>query len=400
MSTNLNPRPIHRQAQWVAAALAAGLLVVASACSSSGQAASTNNTIESTSAVAPTSVAPTTTVPQPDPALRPMLEGILHSHHDAGEFVGGRIALREPDGAITEAVIGTKTLDPSSGTVDLDTPWNVGSITKTFVAVIVLQLADEGRVDLDAPIAPYFPQMKDADRITTRMLLQHTSGLNDYSYQPAVVNDQHRVWTPDELIAVAQAAGPVGEPGGAFHYSNTNYIVLGELIRKVTGHSWDDEVHTRIVEPLGLTHTGVVGSDMAPGFVPANGSFVDATHSEDPSLGGSAGAMQSTGRDLLTFITAIEDGTLLSPESQQAMQTFVPGEDYSQFGITHSYGLGFEKYANDTITVEGHMGTGAAHEAFVGFDPARGTAVAVTLNTNNPGPQAFMAVEALTGAAS
>ena len=64
----------------------------------------------------------------------------------------------------------------------------------------------------------------------------------------------------------------------------------------------------------------------------------------------------------------------------------MPGEDYSQFGITHGYGLGFEQYSNDTITVLGHMGTGAAQEGFVGWDPATGNLVAVTLNTNNPGP--------------
>ncbi len=78
-----------------------------------------------------------------------------------------------------------RTLDPASGPVDLDTPWNVGSITKTFVATVVLQLADEGRIDLDAGIQRYFPTLKDADRITPRELLQHTSGLHEFNDQPA-----------------------------------------------------------------------------------------------------------------------------------------------------------------------------------------------------------------------
>ena len=328
-----------------------------------------------------------------------MLLGILKSHHDAGEFVGGRIAFRDADGTVTEAVFGTPTLDPASGPVDLDTPWNVGSITKTFVATVVLQLADEGRIDLDAGIQSYFPDLKDADRITPRELLQHTSGLGEYSYQPQVLNDAHRQWTPDEMIAVAEAAGRFGEPGAGFHYSNTNYIVLGELIEKVTGHPWNEEVRTRIVEPLGMTHTDLITDQLAPAFAPTNGSFVDATNAEDPSLGGAAGAIESNGRDLLKFITALEDGTLLSPESQKAMRAYVPGEDYSQFGVTHQYGLGFEQYSTDAITIEGHMGTGA-HEAFIGYNPVNGTAVAVTLNVDNPGPQAFIAIEALTAAAS
>ncbi len=326
-----------------------------------------------------------------------MLNSILESHHDAGEFVGGRIAFRDPDGTVTEATVGTPTLDPASGPVDLDTPWNVGSITKTFVAVVVLQLAEEGRIDLDGGIDAYFPDLKDAERITPRELLQHTSGLGEYSYQPQVLNDAHRHWTAAEMLAVAEAAGRFGEPGGAFHYSNTNYIVLGEIIRLVTGNEWDEEVQTRIVEPLGLTHTDLITTQAAPSFVPVNGSFVDSTNATDPSLGGAAGAIESNGRDLLEFVTALKDGTLLSPESQQAMRAFVPGEDYSQFGVTHRYGLGFEQYETDAITVDGHMGTGA-QEAFIGYEPDSGAAVAVMLNVDNPGPQAFMAIEALTAA--
>ena len=114
--------------------------------------------------------------------------------------------------------------------------WNIGSVTKTFVAVVVLQLAEEGRIDLDAGIDGFLPDLAGADRITPRQLLQHTSGLGEYVDQPAVLADAQREWTPAELIAVAEAAGRVGEPGGPHHYSNTNYIVLGEIIEQVTGH--------------------------------------------------------------------------------------------------------------------------------------------------------------------
>jgi D-alanyl-D-alanine carboxypeptidase len=327
-----------------------------------------------------------------------MLSGILESHHTAGEFVGARIALRDSDGTITEVVDGASTTDPSSPPVDPDIAWNIGSVTKTFVAVVVLQLADEGKIDLDAGIQQYMPDLADADHITPRELLQHTSGLGEYNDKPAVLNDAHRVWTPAELIAVAEGAGRVGEPGGPFHYSNTNYIVLGEIIEKVTGNSWDHEVQTRIAEPLGMTNTSALGADLPVGYKSVDGAFVDSTNSMDPSTAGAAGGLVSTGHDLLLFATALADGTLMSPESQDAMGAFIPGEDYSQFGIVHSYGLGFEQYATDAITVEGHMGTGEAQSAFLGFDPEHGTAVAVMTNTATAGPQAFMAVEALTAA--
>ncbi len=165
------------------------------------------------------------------------MAGILESHHAAGEFVGGRIAFRDRDGTITEVAAGTQTVDPTSAPVDLDVPWNIGSATKTFVAVVVLQLADEGAIDLDDGIDGFFPDLADAERITPRQLLQHTSGLNDYKDLPAVVADAQREWTTSELIAVAEAAGRVGEPGGPYHYSNTNYVVLGEIIEQVTGDS-------------------------------------------------------------------------------------------------------------------------------------------------------------------
>ena len=319
-------------------------------------------TAPATTTETPTTVVPSTTVPAPtttapDPA-RSRAHGIFDAHHAAGEFVGARIALLDADGVITEATAGTKSIDPASSPVDLDTVWNIGSLTKTMVVVVVLQLADEGRLDLDAGIAAHMPDLAGADEITPRLLLQHTSGLNEYDSQPAVVNDMQRPWTPAELIAVAEAAGRVGEPGGPFHYANTNYVILGQIIEQVGGNRWSDEVEARIAEPLGMTDTSVVEAPTSPGFAVVDGGFVDTTTLKDSSIGGAAGGMQSTGRDLLKFGTALFDGALLSAESQTAKQAFVPGEDLSPFGLTHGYGLGLERYVSDAVTVLGHLGTG------------------------------------------
>ena len=145
-----------------------------------------------------------------------------------------------------------------------------------------------------------------------------------------------------------------------------------------------------------MTHTSVITDRTAPGFRIVDGSLVDVTHDSDPSVGGAAGAMQSTNSDLLAFARALADGTLLSPESRAAMETFLPAEDLSQFGIDHGYGLGLERYATADMTIIGHMGTGEVGSSYVGFDPTTGTTVAVTTNTATPGPAAIMAVEALT----
>ncbi len=335
--------------------------------------------------------------PASDPAHAAALQKVLAEHRGDGDFVGARIALMDPDGAVTEVSDGTTSTDPASPPVDLDTAWNIGSATKTFVAVVVVQLAEEGRLDLDAGIARWFPNLPQADRITPRQLLQHTSGLNEYRDSATVQADKVRRWTPAELIAVAESAGRVGAPGAAHHYSNTNYIVLGELVRKVTGHDWDAEVRTRITKPLDMRHTRLVQAGPAApvGYRVVNGTFSDATHIADPSVGGAAGGLQSTGRDLLKFAVALENGTLVSPGSRTAMESFIPSEDLSRFGIEHTYGLGIEQYRNDQITLVGHMGTGEAQSSFIGFDRAHHRAIAVQTNTAIPGPAAMMAMQSL-----
>jgi D-alanyl-D-alanine carboxypeptidase len=398
--------------------ITAGIVLVGAACASDDDdaaAPATTVTAPSPSEAPVATQAPTTTAAPPAPTtLAPpppttpptnavrqeQLRAILESHRAAGEFVGARISLREPDGTVTEVTSGTQSVDPGSPPVDATIPWNIGSSTKAFVAVVALQLAEEGRLDLDAPIAGFFPDLPGADQITPRQLLQHTSGLGEYLDDPAVQGDLAREWAPAELIAVAEAAGRSGEPGGPHRYANTNYIALGEVIRQVTGNPWYDEVRTRIAEPLGMTATSYPESDRPVGYRIIDGTFVDWTFNSHPSIGGATGALQSTGRDLLLFATALRDGTLLSPESRAAMEAFVPAEDLSQFGIDHSYGLGLERYGMDGMTIIGHLGTGQAQNAYVGYHVETGTTVAVQTNTATSGPQGIMALETLTAAAA
>lgn len=321
---------------------------------------------------------------------------VLERHRASREFPGAVLALRDPSGALVSVTAGSA--DPTGrAPVDPGAPWIIGSTTKTFVAVVVLQLAQEGKLDLDAPVEPHLPDLPGAARITARRLLQHTSGLAEYLHSGAVLGDARRAWGAGELIAVATARGPVAEPGAGYHYANTNYLVLGELIEKVTARPWYAEVRSRILEPLGLRHTGYAGEPSAPalgaGYVVADGEFVEATDRWHPSLGGAAGGMYSTAADLLAFTLALFEGHLLDPRRTAEMRIFVRGEDHGH--VRHAYGLGLERYEVNRLTVLGHMGNGSAHGSFIGYDPSSGAAVAVQINAANPGPAAVVAAEVL-----
>ena len=302
-------------------------LTFASACSS-GE--SSGDPPSAPSTPAPTVVVPPTEASGPPTsdtsALQGQLTGILDTHRANHEFAGAVLALREADGTTLTVTSGTKELSSDSGAVDPNVPWNIGSLTKTFVAVVVLQLADEGAIDLDAGIGPYFPELPALAPITPRQLLQHTSGLNEYWPSAPVLEDAGRVWTPMEEIAVAEAAGRFGAPGASYHYSNTNYVILGELITRVTSEQWDDAVRERITEPLGMGSTGLVGFDAAPGFIATDGTLAPFdSASVHPSVGGAAGGMQSTASDLLVFIEALADGRLLSDRSRSRDGDVHPG---------------------------------------------------------------------------
>jgi len=349
-------------------------------------------------AVSAGGVAPAAADPSDTPSrseLRAMR--IVERHLARHEFPGAVLTTRDPSG--TSFTVRAGVADPTKAGIPIDvhTPWIIGSTTKTFVAVVVLQLEQEGKLDLDATVESFFPDLPAASRITTRQLLQHTSGLPEYIDSDAVLGDARREWSAKELIAVAVARGPVAEPGAGYHYANTNYLLLGEIIEKVTSRPWYAEVRSRILEPLGLRHTGYSGEPSAlrigTGYVIEHGRFVEATDRWHPSVGGAAGAMYSTTADLMAFTLALFEGNLLDARQAAEMQTFVPGEDYGY--IDHAYGLGLERYEVKNLTVFGHMGVGSAHSSFIGYDPTSRAAVAVQINADNPGPTAFIGTEVL-----
>ncbi|MEU5849226.1 serine hydrolase domain-containing protein [Saccharopolyspora shandongensis] len=232
----------------------------------------------------------------------------------------------------------------------VDGRFRAGSITKSFVATVVLQLVAEGQVELDAPVERYLPGViagngNDGNAITVRQLLQHTSGLYDYLREFLDVDPEqlrHRGADPAELVGIAMQHQPLFPPGAKWSYSNTNYVLAGMLVERVTGRSIHAEIAARITGPLGLhdTYLPKRGDEILPtphprGYAPVGG-LLDFTEF-DPSIGGAAGALVSTGPDLNRFFAALLEGRLLPAEQLAEMQRTVPAD---LGGKSARYGLG------------------------------------------------------------
>jgi D-alanyl-D-alanine carboxypeptidase len=214
----------------------------------------------------------------------------------------------------------------------------VGSITKTFVATTVLQLVGEGRVDLDAPVDRYLPDLlprQNARRVTVRMLLNHTSGIGDYDTVLFQTYDDVERWrrrtiTPRELVAIGLSEPWTNSPGAAWSYSNTNYILLGLLVEEVTGRPYAAEVRRRILRPLGLRDTYFPGTDpriRGPhmrAYIPWPDGTLRDFSVYNMSWAWAAGELISTTRDLDVFYRALLSGRLLTPALMAQMQDTVP----------------------------------------------------------------------------
>ncbi|MFG3257061.1 serine hydrolase domain-containing protein [Streptomyces sp. NPDC048172] len=239
--------------------------------------------------------------------------------------------------------------------------FRAASITKVFVATVLLQLQQEGRLDLDDTVDHWLPGVvrgngNDGRKITLRQLLNHTSGLNEYTADPEFQRrtsgagfPEHRYDThrPADLVALAMKRAPQHAPGASASYANTNFVLAGMVVEKVTGHSYAHEAERRVLRPLRLRETSFPGQraslprphpvgysklrDKRPGA-----PVVDATRQNMTWLGAAGEATSTTG-DVNTFLHSLLTGKLLRPAALREMLTTVPAEQKG-FG----YGLGVE----------------------------------------------------------
>jgi D-alanyl-D-alanine carboxypeptidase len=238
--------------------------------------------------------------------------------------------------------------------------FRVGSVTKTFVATVVLQLAGEGRLTLEDTVEHWLPGVvPNGERITVRQLLNHTSGLfafgGDRDFVTQAVRDPLRAWTPLEIVAIATAHPPHFPPGAGWSYSDTNYYVLGLIVETATGRSLGIELRRRIFAPLRLRATSF---PTAPGIAGrhAHGYLLrppqDVTVGS-PSVQWAAGALVSNADDLAHFFRALLGGRLLRSDLLQLMRTTVAARE---LGPGNAYGLGLQKLPEPCGAVWGHTG--------------------------------------------
>ena len=288
--------------------------------------------------------------------------------------------------------------------------FDVGSITKTFVAAEILRLAEAGTLHLDDPLSRWLPTFPGAASITLRELLSHTSGVADYFANEHLLirlGAAPRVaWQPVSLLPYV--GKPLFPPGKGWTYSNTNYLLLGEVIEAATGSSVEDELATRFLAPLGLHSTALQsGTTVAP--APALG-LVAHPYDRGPgtkvvfkdlsdgtgylpftSLATSldaAGSLVSTSSDLARWGAELYGGAVLTAGSLQAMEDTTISTPYKPRFI---YGLGAQRLNIDGFTSYGHGGACSGYRAALRYFPLLGASIAVLTNIDGSDPDGIVA---------
>ncbi|WP_242277825.1 serine hydrolase [Bacillus cereus group sp. BfR-BA-01446] len=305
-------------------------------------------------------------------------------------------------GILAKTSKGGKTWGYAAGVADLKTKkpmktdfrFRIGSVTKTFTATVILQLDEENKLNLDDSIEKWLPGViqgngYDGKQITIRQMLNHTSGIAEYSKsKEADFTNPKRVYTAEELVKIGLSAPPDFAPGKGWSYSNTGYVLLGMLIEKVTGNNYAEEIENRIIEPLELSNTFLPGnSSVIPGTNHARGyvqqeegsKLKDVTYF-NPSIASSAGDMISTADDLNKFFSYLLSGKVLKEQQLKQMLTTVP----TGKGGINGYGLGiFEIKLPNGVPIWGHTGGIPGFDTFAGG--THGGKHMLTVNLNSMG---------------
>jgi D-alanyl-D-alanine carboxypeptidase len=316
-------------------------------------------------------------------ALAQRLDAAVNQAMTAAGVPGAIIGIWGPDGDYLRGFgVADKT---TRAPMKTDFYSRIGSVTKTFTVTAILQLADQGKLGLDDSIAEFVDGVPLGDRITLRQLARMQSGLFNYSaspeFQQAMFADPRRPFTPRELLNYALAQPNQFPPGEGFEYCNTNTILLGLVVQKVSGQPLHSYIHDQILAPLGMSDTSFPTTNAFPdphaqGYTVQTADGKEATATDwDPSWAWSAGAMISTLDDMRVWAPALATGKLLTPEMQtQRLQTVgspgMPPQD--------GYGLGIFNLGGWI----GHNGSLPGYQTVAVYLPQKQITLVILINTD------------------
>lgn len=316
-----------------------------------------------------------------DSALAQRLQGVLDRTVAKVKVPGLSAAIVLADGRIWVGTAGERQLKPARP-VDQNTVFAIASITKTFVTAAVMQLADEGELSLSDHLSRWLPTFHNAGRITIKELLGHTSGVYNYfenpSYPRLAFKDPKKVWTFDQIMALVKA--PYCAPGHCYHYSNTNFVLLGRIVELVTGNSLASEITRRFTGPLSLDQTGYqpddpTSADRAHGYTGTTdwtrNSNVIPTMST-ATVAGAAGAMVSDPLDLAHWASELYTGSVVPQAELSQMLQFQKCHD--------NYGLGTREYIVNGRVAYGHLGGLRGYSDAMWYFPAEGATIVLLSN--------------------
>jgi D-alanyl-D-alanine carboxypeptidase len=345
--------------------------------------------------------------PAPTKTVDQRLQEGLEKHHQLRRWPGATLGYVLPDGRTGGVAVGVSHKGSQTPMKPTDRMFS-GSIGKTYVAAVLLQLLEEGKADLDAKLAqwlgkePWFARLPNADQITLRMLLQHTSGVPEHVYHPAfkqaIAAAPQKVWKPAELVAFILDRKPLFEAGKGWSYADTNYILLGMVIEKITGRTYYQELTDRILKKYKLEATSPVDRPDLPGLVsgytvpdrvfpvPAevatNGRYV-----LNPQLEWTGGGLISTATDLARWAKLLYTGDVLKETTRQQMLQMIPARP---LGPKDEYGLGVQRWQSRHGPVLGHSGYFPGYISTLAYYPDKKIAVAVQINSDERGSLTMM----------
>src|SRR5579863_74098 len=312
-------------------------------------------------------------------ATKARLEQIANSYTPNNSFMG-TVLVVDGDHVLLDKGYGMASLEWQVPNVP-DAKFRLGSLTKQFTATLVLLLQQDGKLNINDPVSKYLSDSPPSwAKITLANLLGHTSGIPSFTGFKEFPTWSLSPHTPAEEIALFRDKPLDFEPGSKFDYSNSNFIVLGVVIEKVSGKKYGDLLRERIFEPLGMKDSGLDSDELvlpkrAEGYRPgAHG--IEVARSESMTIPWSAGAIYSTTGDLLKWEHGLFEGKVLNAESLKLMTT--PGKG--------NYGLGVFIENHDGVRVVSHGGGIEGFNTHLAYAPEKQIAVIVLSNVNGAAP--------------